>query len=74
MGMPGRVWARCFLPVASDSLVEAWSGRAQESEREWLDTVEQAGGDKRGREHEGGMTCHGMDALGQGEQAPVLGR
>ena len=58
----------------SDSLVEAEAGHGQESEREWLDMVEQAGGDQRGRWHVGGMPCHGMDGFGQVEQAPVFGR
>ena len=74
MGMPGRVWARWFLSVAVRFLVEAVFGRAQVSERKVVDTVEKAGGDQRGRWQVSGMPCHGMDALGQGEPSPVLGR
>jgi hypothetical protein len=57
-----------------DSLVEAEAGHGQESERSELDMVVQAGDDQRGREHVGGMPCHGMDDFGQCEQAPVFGR
>jgi hypothetical protein len=67
MGVPGRVWARRFLPVAVRFFVEAVLGLAQVSEGERIDKVVHAGIDQREREHERGMTCHGMACLGQVE-------
>jgi hypothetical protein len=60
MGVPGRVWARRFLPVAVRFFVEAVLGLAQVSEREGNDKVMHAGFDQVRRWHELAMPCHGM--------------
>jgi hypothetical protein len=39
MGVPGRVWARRFLPVAVTFFVEAGLGLAQVSVKELVDMV-----------------------------------
>jgi hypothetical protein len=63
MGMPGCLWPRRFLSVAVKVFIEAVFGHAQVSEGKVMDMVRHAGIDQREREHDGGMTCHGMDAL-----------
>jgi hypothetical protein len=54
-----------ILASPRHGFVKSVAGQHQVSVRERIDTVMHAGIDQREREHERGMTCHGMACLGQ---------